>query len=335
MADEPNVTLRELAAEASPPDPPADDLPVSDPPVDDPPAPDDDPPGEDETGWTLADLEKHTGLDLSTYDNPQAALKGLAEAKRLVGRRNEEAETFRRLEQAIQGREKEFLQWLNGQTAAAPAPDSTSDAAPKTYAELQLLEQRIYDEHGKVRPGADPALVRQYQQSQQQIAQGVFDLLNNPDKVLSPAMERLKGEILQTVQAMSQQYEQQRQEAAEWTRVVEEHKDLLFDGGDLEKPTAFADKVKNRYYALLDEGMPKLPVTYRMAMKEVQADMPKPQGTRRPNPKGKHEPPVSPPTHETVDAEEFFAERSAKGQTKGMLAEFLKKSGRLETEPAA
>ena len=137
----------------------------------------------EEASPSLFDRVKQiSGLDLSgKYADEDEALRGLAEAARLVGIRNEKSELFDQLNEAIKGREQEFQEWLAGEEAKAAPVVTDNGELPRSVDEYRLLQAQLFDERGQPRKDADPAAVRKVQQMNRRLQEVAV--------VINPLME--------------------------------------------------------------------------------------------------------------------------------------------------
>lgn len=125
---------------------------------------------EDSEADFFRDLQETYGEDLSDkYKTPQEALKGLVEAYRTVGRRDDDASYGRAIRQLLSGREQQFAEFVgsNGNTQKAPTEKRSGSQReiedfPKDAANWRY--QITTDDNGKYLPaaGAPPTVVQDY-----------------------------------------------------------------------------------------------------------------------------------------------------------------------------
>lgn len=258
----------------------------------------------EEASPSLFDRVKQiSGLDLSgKYADEDEALRGLAEAARLVGIRNEKSELFDQLNEAIKGREQEFQEWLAGEEAKAAPVVTDNGELPRSVDEYRLLQAQLFDERGQPRKDADPAAVRKVQQMNRRLQEVAYKLAVAPEEFLKPYIEPLKEEILKTTVQSSQQTIAQQRAMAEMEAITKEHADALYVGGDQNKPSPFFHKVAEKIRTLVEAtGVEPNPKTYRLAIQMAQGETATPQPTRKPGKAAMRQPAVAAPTRDAGD----------------------------------
>jgi hypothetical protein len=258
----------------------------------------------EEASPSLFDRVKQiSGLDLSgKYADEDEALRGLAEAARLVGIRNEKSELFDQLNEAIKGREQEFQEWLAGEEAKAAPVVTDNGELPRSVDEYRLLQAQLFDERGQPRKDADPAAVRKVQQMNRRLQEVAYKLAVAPEEFLKPYIEPLKEEILKTSVQSSQQTIAQQRAMAEMEAITKEHADALYVGGDQNKPSPFFHKVAEKIRTLVEAtGVEPNPKTYRLAIQMAQGETATPQPTRKPGKAAMRQPAVAAPTRDAGD----------------------------------
>lgn len=258
----------------------------------------------EEASPSLFDRVKQiSGLDLSgKYADEEEALRGLAEAARLVGIRNEKSELFDQLNEAIKGREQEFQEWLAGEETKAAPVVTDSGELPRSVDEYRLLQAQLFDERGQPRKDADPAAVRKVQQMNRRLQEVAYKLAVAPEEFLKPHIEAIKEDLLKTTVQTSQQTIAQQRAMAEMEAITKEHADALYVGGDQNKPSPFFYKVAEKIRTLVEAtGVEPNPKTYRLAIQMAQGETATPQPTRKPGKAAMRQPAVAAPTRDAGD----------------------------------
>lgn len=170
------------------------------------------------------------GLDVlegGKYKSASEGFKSLIEAKKLVGRRNEEAEVAR----LIRGRETEFMQWL--QDRQAPKPAETPPAKPETperpvsRSEYMAMQQAIAALGDK----APADLIERYNKTQERLQEVVWSLVENPESLVRPVAEKLIPQHLQQQTEQQAQAERVAREAGWLQQFDQMNATWLYDGG--------------------------------------------------------------------------------------------------------
>ena len=171
---------------------------------------------------------KEQGIDLrSKFKTDADFLKGYKEAISTLHRRDEDAAAGK----LLRGKEKEFLEFLRGQSAngnGAPKPPPASEK-PMTWEEYKLLEAHVLDPAtGQARPQARPEDIARYQEVNSTLLRRAFDLSFQPEQILGKTLEQ---KITEAFQQRDQSYYQQQAIAEEQSAVnsfADENKDWLF-----------------------------------------------------------------------------------------------------------
>ncbi|MFZ5832395.1 MAG: hypothetical protein ACOY3P_20100 [Planctomycetota bacterium] len=260
-------------------------------------AADDQDSGDDDAGSTppttsLMERLRAKGVDVSKYSDDEALLQGLLEAQRLVGTRNEDAARWQRLATVIGDRGDEFREVLRQfvagtQTAPAAAPPQAVtqkdvDELPASIYEASLLAQAVYDAEEKVKPGQE-ANARRLAAMERKIQATVLQLARDPASFLKPMFEQFRQELSREFRTEAQQVEQVRQTQTALQQVIQKHKDVLYEGGNLEqaKLTPFGNKVLTELREVESQfGNANPQANLQMAIRLAQAGLPKPNQPR-------------------------------------------------------
>lgn len=272
-------------------------------------------------------LKTATGIDLSgKYDNDDAALKGLSEAYKLVGQRNEDADRWKQFTEIAAGKEEEIQEVLRGTKKASSPPEpvrqeNDENWTPKTYEEIRLLAKSIFDENGAIRADADKRLVNRYTSASQRLQETAFELAFSPEKVREKLLGSVKDEILKEATKASEERLESQRIAAEMKAISDKHADKLYVNGqrDAEHLSEFGRQVKSEFDELIDTGSSAGPKTLQKAIKIVTDRQPRPNPTRPSNPNSGHKATVAP----TDDKGPSLEDRFRKGLT---LADLLMES---------
>lgn len=147
-------------------------------------------------------LKEATGEDLTgQYKSDTEAIMGLLEARRTIGRRDEDAQLGRKARE----RWDEFTKYLESQEQKQKAPQ-TPDAPPfASHDEYMLALARVYDDGGNVKANAPPELVRKVDQVREQMQRRIFDLAVRPDNLFQPVLEKQNQQLQQLLTQREQQ----------------------------------------------------------------------------------------------------------------------------------
>jgi len=291
---------------------------------------------------TLMARAKELGvpLDLSKYDSEEAAIKGLANMARMVGRTSEEAEQWRQLSRELQtqGRWEEFQEFLAGEAPAKPAKEVPADGDPKTYREflhLQALVEKAYDAKGEIKPGTDPALIRKVESYREKMGEVLWGLVNDPASVFAPAIEPLKRQNEQ-----AQAYAAANANNQAKLNVIQQNAKFLHHGGVIDKdtPTEAGEKVYARYQKMIlprsqgGLGAEDCAETLQDAVDYVKQLTPRPKATKQTSDHALHRPGVSAEggKGKLVTAKEAFrtVEKGGKGWTLAQYQKYIEKHSR-------
>ena|GEM_PF-4370942 len=271
----------------------------------------------------LFDRFEEAGLDLrDKYTDEASLIKGVTEASRLVGKRNEKAEGYDQILQAIQGREKEFGDFLAGKLNAQPATPASTDSPqtqPVSKAEYQLLQSRVYDDSGKVRSGANQDDIRRLRDADERIAEATVRIAMDPKGFFSEALGDFKQSLLEELAEKTNSTLAVEKRQTRLQQINEREKSLLYVNGDPSTGlTKWGDKAVAEYEALV-EAVPELDKKvhhvglWEKAIANVKGSIPKPRNTLTPNPRAEHQTPIGTPTAPKVDEKDFFRKHRGPG----------------------
>jgi len=245
---------------------------------------------------TLFDrLRKVAGLDLSTkYQDEESLLRGLAEATKKIGERNEKAELFDHFSELIGDRGQEFSDWLNGTQRQPAKPSTNGDDLPSTLDEFMVLRAQMLDENGRRRRDIDPAIARKVEAMERKIQSTAFQWAKDPASVIRPYLDEIKQDLLKTTTLTTQQQFEQQRTQAELAEITKQHAAAMFVDGDTSRMTQFGQKVADNWTRLTKSlgAMPNAE-TYRTAIQMAQLELPQPQPTRKAGQKAVRQPAVA------------------------------------------
>ena len=174
------------------------------------------------------------GTDTSGYQSDAAFAASCAEAKRLIGHRNESAE-LGKVAQSLGLDARQLAELTQRQQAPPPAAE---EKPPLTFDQAQLLRQELRDPStGAIREDADPSRVKQYNDYQLRLARAVHILSedNDADEKIDEKIEDLK----KTWQENSQQQVVEQQFVDRAQAFEQANQSWLYKGG---KPTQHTDR---------------------------------------------------------------------------------------------
>jgi ATP:corrinoid adenosyltransferase len=210
---------------------------------------------EDEADF-ISYVRSQFGEDLSgKYKDPEEAVKGLVEAYRTVGRRDEDASYGRALRELIQGREQDVAAYLSGQqkpTEPAAGKRKTSERELEDFPpDADNWQYQLVEKDGAYSPATGAGFTiaeynaynRALQKRVQQMAREFPDLKAIPDKV--------KRDIGQLQGSAEQQLERQ---AIKET--LNRYGKAIFIDGDQSGPlTAEGQRINGACHELRSNGM--------------------------------------------------------------------------------
>jgi len=227
-------------------------------------------------------------LDLSTkYESEDELVKGLANAVRAIGRRDELSELGRQYQQHA----PEFNEYLQSKQEPIPEVVPEDDVwwkAPEWDDSWNKYIKR--DEHGdQFMDESTPLLVRQkIEERQQHLARWTHSLTTDPDKALAPALDRVRRQAVTEAQDwfMSQQSEQQTRYQAdqivnqnmEWMFGVNSSGQILRDAGGNTVLTPMGRSYVENVYQLAEGGMSDPARLDHVAKQLAQSQMSSPRG---------------------------------------------------------
>ena len=233
--------------------------------------------GESSDDGFLAYLKAEHQLDLSEkFADETEAVKGLVEAYKLVGRRDDDARWAKQVRQAIAGRERDFEAFLSGQgQAQEPTRQQPAQGAPgemPDFNEYRFLSQKIRSQE------ATPQETALFQRVSEDYARRAYDLVRQFD------LKGISQSVQQQVAVALQQYQQQ-QAMASWDA---QNASAIYAEG---KPDAGFTPLGARFVEIYGEltSMPDGVEKANHAMRLAKAEMPKPKQTRPPSPHARHQ----------------------------------------------
>ena len=283
---------------------------------------------------SLFDRLSELGLDMSQkYTSEDDLVAGLAQAVRLVGKKNDQAEAYNRILEAVEGREQEFTQFLKGEYSPSVDSGKKDDKSdlPTTKAEYQLLQARVYDDSGKIRPNADREDIRRLRAADERIAEVTVRMASDPKGFFKEALADFKDSLLKEI---NQQTSQQFETTTEQARLAEINKreaKFLYVGGEPAADatlTEWGKQAVETYSKLVDSaGLDPNAKHVRLweeAISLTKKTVPKPKGTRSPNPHADHQTPIGGPKKSKIDEKAYFRKHGL-----GSLVPLLVKQGKL------
>ncbi len=186
-------------------------------------------------------MKDRLGADYAEkYQDDLELLRGLDNAVRLIGQRNEDAQLGRMLREDPEGALR-YLREVAGVPLDGAGGQQPQAAAADRQAQQQQAEalgaprwdpkwEYLFDAEGKPRPDADPAEVRKAQKWATDFRRWQIEFAQNPESKLAPLVEQKAREILQqelgafTYQMNDQMKAQQ---------FVDQNKEWLFEGGQV------------------------------------------------------------------------------------------------------
>lgn len=259
-------------------------------------------------------LKSDFGYDPSKYTSDYEAVKGLVEASRAIGARNEDAEYGKQARQLLAGKEAEFKAWLASQGGEKQKPAAKpSDGDVASWEQYQLLAAQAAS------PNASESVKQKFADAQSTITQRVFELASHREQALEPVMEK----VIEKVSALLDQRLGAQTEQSTIQQMVDKHREWLHVDGDTTKPLTPAGEEAFRVYQeeLADGVKPAraLEKAIRNTQK-TQNNTIKP--IRKPVVGGHRQPAVAAPAKEPPSLDLLFRSKAEGGQGKG-LADFL------------
>jgi hypothetical protein len=142
--------------------------------------------------------KENFGEDVEHYADDAEMLRGLFEARRLVGQRNEDAILGKRYRE----HQEEFEQYLK--TRKEPPPSQSAESPP-TFEQFQLWQTQITDANGQIKADAPADLVKKVKQYQDQTARNLFQLAHDPGAIVGPLLERERQQIQEMLSKRQQE----------------------------------------------------------------------------------------------------------------------------------
>lgn len=254
---------------------------------------------EEDDASLLAYVKEKYGEDLTgKYADDDAMIRGLVEAQKLVGRRNEEAEAWRQFQKAIAGRERDLQAFLDGKQAE-PAKEPPKNGEPPEYNPAWRY-QITQDANGNWVPaqGAPKDVVEKYRTYLAWKDAQLDAIVRDPQQFLGDLLNRKSQELEERAkQALDQRLavQAEQMQVSNWFTA---NKGLLYtqDG----KETTVHARAKTLYQTEL-EGMPDGVKKYQTALRLALAEQPK-SPVKKPSPHATRKTPVSVhPEEKTLD----------------------------------
>ncbi len=268
-----------------------------------------------DTEWRDA-LQAETGVDLSKYSNDAEARKGLAEAAKMVGQKNEDAAKFRALVNQLRANNvsNEDIQTFLGGTVPTREVEPAGDSVkyPTSFDEYLLLESKVIGDDGNVKPGVDPNDVRRLQATQKRLHEHNFrETFREPEaRGMSPE------EVAVAMEARDDQFRRQ--------AILDENADMLYVDGDPNKGITSTGQQVIDYIGQIAQGGNGDTSQLKAAIEHVQLTIDKPKSTKRVKSTAKRKVGVK-ASAEEFDKEKFFRDG---GKPSGLVAMALEADGK-------
>lgn len=239
--------------------------------------------------------ETHTGLDYGKYQTDEAFLKGAAEAMRLAGRREEDAQLGKQVRGVLGDQPDQLDALLKGQLPAA-APESNGEPvngkpdSPPDWNPAWITQS----EDGKLVPamGAPKDVEQKYQAYTSWVQRRMHEMVTDPDRFFGEAMSKQVEAMEEKSRAAAQAEVTQHQQDINIQTLAERHRNLLHVDGDPEKGVSAEGKRVGELFAEWEKKIPNDLDRLDFAIREVQRDQPKPP-PRRPRGKAVRQPGVA------------------------------------------
>lgn len=268
--------LREAAEEPSSDTPPKEEV-AEEPKTEEPAEAVTDEPAEtpaEDDGDFFKYVKDQFGEDLTeVFKTPEEAVKGLLEARRMVGRRDEDAQYGNAVKALLQGREKDLAAFLAG---SKPEQDRQIKAIPENVedfpeeAENWVLQIR-QDDKGEMipAPGAPSDIVDKYKAYSKAVQKRLMEMARS-----WPKIKQLPDAVNQTAAGIQQQQLALAEEKAilDWQA---QYKSVLFvDGNEKGSLTPEGKRVEAEFLRLRDEN-PDMRVAnaFKEATKQILGDV--------------------------------------------------------------
>lgn len=253
---------------------------------------------EEDDASILAYVKEKYGEDLTgKYADDDAMIRGLVEAQKLVGRRNDEAEAWRQFQKTIAGRERDLQAFLEGRQPE-PEKKESKNGEPPEY-DPAWRYQITQDDQGNYVPvkGAPPDVVQKYLSYHKWRENQLDTFLRDPQSYLGKVLDAKTREIEERLQRTSaEQMELQRQKAEE-EAFFARNQSLLFQNGKETPLQAAAKNIYNTTLARMPDGVEKMQTALDIALSR----QPK-SPIKKPSPHATRKTPVSVhPEEKTLD----------------------------------
>jgi hypothetical protein len=242
---------------------------------------DEEPSGEDAS--LLEFVRDELGKDLSgKFKDDAEFLKWAVNAESLIGKRDEDAVYGKQIRQLLAGNEAAFQEFLSGRQQAQATPQPAAEQ-PVSYEQWQLMQAQVAS--GK----ASPAVKERFERIQDEIARRLYE---------SATVNPLQAAVEQRLQTLESQFEQRlsqremQDQLSAWDR---QNAATLYVNSD---PNAGFTPVGKRFEELFQETQAEIPGVLsraKYALRMAQAEQPKPNPTRKPPQKAKHQPAIAVP----------------------------------------
>jgi len=245
-------------------------------------------------------------------------LKGLAEAKRLVGVKNEAAERWNALTELPREQQEAIVAILKGeqpsQDVPSQEPSKGTPISPQSFEEYELLQKQVYDEQGNVRQNVDPSKVSALQKLDRGMRESLLKLATDPAAYFKEHFQslgkELREEVLKETQTVQEKKLEEQRVMTEIRSIEEQHAKQLYVDGNVKSRsfTPFGEKVKAEFDDLMSGGYSDAAKALRKAISAVQASVPRPSGTKKVTSNGQRKPGVAVPPKKGLDLDKFFEE---------------------------
>ena len=263
----------------------------------------------DDDGQFRELVKNDFGLDLSKYQSDYEAVKGLVEASRTIGARNEDAEYGKQVKQLLAGREAELQEWLDSQGKAKETTKSQATSEVLSYEQYQLLAAQA------AMGNASAATKQKFADAQASITQRMYEVATKEEAVPEDVIERIAAKIVD--QRLGQNNEQ-----STITQTIEKHKEWLHVDGDLNKPmTPAGEQAFRLYQGELADGV-RPARALEKALRQAQLMNPTVKPIRKPVIGGRRTAAVAVPANEPPSLETLFKPKAegGKGMTLAQVA---------------
>jgi len=228
-------------------------------------------------------IRDELGEDLSgQFNDDRKLLESLLNARKLVGQRDEDAAYGKQLRQMLAGREAALQEFLAGKQKPQEPPSAASEQ-PLTYEQYMDLQAEAAEAN------ASPEVKTRLAKLQREFGRKVYEMAFH-NSVQAQLEERVKELESRLEQRLSQREVQD--EIDSWDK---QHAAVLYVNGNAENGfTPLGSRFESIYRTELAD-MPHGAKRANLAMKLALAEQPKPNPTRKPPQKAKHQPAIATP----------------------------------------